>query len=66
VRAYGDEELGADEREVYAALCRPGVSTREQVAAATGLAPATVDLALRSLLARFYIHALPSGEYVVR
>ena len=64
--SYGDDGLPPDEQTVYAALRRPGVATDRQVAAETGLTPDRVRAALQSLPARYYIHQLPSGGYIVR
>ena len=51
---------------IYSALCRPGVTTERQVAKMTGLSLQQVEEGIQSLLARYYIHTLPSSGYIVR
>jgi hypothetical protein len=47
------------------ALCRPGITSDQQIATATGQSPLQVEEAIQTLLSRYYIHILPSGGYMV-
>jgi hypothetical protein len=63
---YGSDGLPEVERRIYTALCKPGTWTEGAVAMATDLTPEEVREGLQGLLARYYIHVLPAGEYIVR